>query len=89
MSTSCSTFNIPFTGTAVDVVKKIHDQVIAQGGIFTGDASAGQFDVGTPVGHIAGIYSITTPQQIDVDITRKPALVPSCKQIEDYITEHI
>jgi len=89
MSTSCPTFFIPFTGTAADVVEKIRDQVVAQSGTFSGDASSGKFDVGTPVGRIAGNYSITTPQQIDVNITKKPGLIPTCNQIEDYIVNHI
>lgn len=89
MSTSCETFSIPFTGTADAVVQKIKEQVAAQGGTCTGDASAGSFDVPTPVGRIKGTYAIDTSQQIDVTITNKPGLFPSCNQIEGYIKDHI
>jgi len=89
MSTSCNTFTIPFQNAATAVIANIKAQVEAQGGTFNGNTQNGQFDVPTPVGQISGTYQINTPQQIDVTITHKPFLLPSCDQIQNYIQDHI
>ncbi len=83
---NCS-FSIPFNGSAVDIKTKAENAIVNAKGTFTGDASAGNFKVPTPVGEIAGTYTISECA-IDIKISDKPFLV-GCKMIEDKLTAYI
>jgi hypothetical protein len=73
-------FSIQFSATADEVAEKARRQITAAGGNFQGNASAGNFEVSTPLGAIRGNYVIQQAV-IHVTITAKPFLV-SCGLIE-------
>ena len=73
-------FSIQFYMTAGEVATKARHAITNAGGNFNGDATAGVFDVSTPLGTIRGSYSIQGPF-INVTILSKPFLV-SCGMIE-------
>jgi hypothetical protein len=76
-------FTITFTGSAADFVTKIQTKITGAGGTFTGDTNGGSFSAPTPVGKIAGTYTING-QNAAININKKPIFV-SCGSIEDYI----
>jgi hypothetical protein len=73
-------FSIPFYVTAEEIANKANHAITNAGGTFQGNASAGNFDVSTPLGAIRGNYVIQQ-SVIHVTITSKPFLV-SCGLIE-------
>lgn len=73
-------FSIQFNATAEEVAGKARNAIMGAGGVFQGDASAGNFDVSTPLGNIRGSYVIQHPV-IHVTISSKPFLV-GCGVIE-------
>jgi hypothetical protein len=73
-------FSIPFSSSPEDLSLQAQKAIMASGGTFQGDATAGAFGVSTPLGDIRGNYVIQQ-QTIMVTITTKPFLV-SCGMIE-------
>ena len=73
-------FSIQFYMTADEVATKARHAITHAGGNFSGNATAGVFDVSTPLGTIRGSYSIQG-SFINVTILSKPFLV-SCAMIE-------
>ena len=80
-------FSIDFKGSAEDLVAKMKKAIEDAGGIFSGNTQNGSFSVPTPLGKIAGTYTISG-QTIHITITDKPFFV-SCSTIEDKIKEYI
>jgi hypothetical protein len=76
-------FSINFASTPDELVNKLSDAITSQGGSFTGDTNSGNFSVRTPLGNIAGHYTIVDTT-VNVVIDHKPGLV-SCRQIENYV----
>lgn len=70
-----NTFSVDFPGAAQDVLAKAKGAIEKAGGKFIGDEKKGDFSVGTPAGDVKGTYTITG-QKFEVDITKKPMLVP-------------
>jgi hypothetical protein len=78
---------IAFTGTAADLVAKANAAMTDAGGSFTGDTSAGSFSVPTPLGSVAGTYTISG-QSFRVLVTQKPFLV-TCAMIVDKLNTFV
>lgn len=83
---SCQ-FSLPFSGTPDAVLQKAKNAVQSQGGTFNGDASKGDFKVSVFGNSIAGSYTVSG-DQLNVDITDKPFLIP-CSAIEGYLKNAI
>jgi len=73
-------FTFPFTVSPDDLVRKVDKAISSIGGTFSGDTSAGEFALSTPVGKITGSYR-TEGQTLQVHIGEKPFFV-TCSQIE-------
>ena len=80
-------FSIDFKGSAEDLVAKMKKAIEDAGGTFSGDTQSGSFSVKTPVGKIAGTYTISG-QTIHITITEKPWIV-SCSKIEEAIKKYM
>ena len=83
---SCN-FNSPFQGDATSIMNKAKSAVESQGGNFTGDTSAGLFDISLFGNKIAGSY-IVNGQTLEVIIDEKPFMIP-CNAIEKFLTKQI
>ena len=80
-------FSLNFPQPASVAVGKARAAVEAQGGIFTGDETAGSFEL-TIIGNtIKGTYSVTG-QILELMITDKPFFVP-CSTIESFLVKQI
>jgi len=80
------TFSIPFTVSPEDVSLQARQAIMETGGTFQGDATAGMFDVPTPMGSISGNYTIEN-NFIHVIISNKPFFV-SCSLIESQLKNY-
>ena len=83
---SCN-FNIPFSGSAEVTLQKAKTAVESQGGNFTGDESAGNFDVSIFGNTIIGNYTVSG-QDLNLVISEKPFLVP-CSAIESFLVKQL
>ncbi|MEO7265701.1 MAG: hypothetical protein ABIW38_12340 [Ferruginibacter sp.] len=84
---SACNFSVQFQGAAEDVLAKAKNTVEKQGGNFTGDLNAGNFDLSIFGNTIAGSYSVAG-QQLNIIIDSKPFLVP-CSTIESFLTSQL
>jgi hypothetical protein len=82
------TFSINFSGDATIFVTKAETAIDDAGGSFTGNASAGNFSVSSPLGKIKGTYVISSPSTADITISQKPFLV-SCNAIQSQLQEYV
>jgi hypothetical protein len=73
-------FSRHLPGPALDVIVKARQSIEESGGTLSGDAQRGTIHIPTPVGDIAGDYTISG-NTIAFLITRKPFFVP-CVTIE-------
>lgn len=80
---SACNFTVPFTRDASEVLEKAKKTVESQGGSFTGDTGAGNFNVSVFGNTITGTY-VVAGQNLNIDITDKPFLVP-CSMIESFL----
>jgi hypothetical protein len=80
-------FSIDFTGPSETLIGKASSAITGAGGTFRGDSEGGDFSVSTPLGKIAGAYTISS-QTIGFTITDKPFLL-SCGMIEDQLRKYI
>jgi hypothetical protein len=78
-------FQIPFSTPVADLIDKANHSITKMGGTFTGDSQTGNFSISTPVGKIAGSYTVGTGT-LDIHIDDKPFFV-SCGMIEDQLTK--
>ena len=83
---SCN-FNIPFQGDATSIMNKAKSAVESQSGNFTGDTSAGSFDISLFGNRIAGSYTVNG-QILEVIIDEKPFMIP-CNAIENFLTKQL
>lgn len=80
---SACNFTVPFTKDAAEVLEKAKNTVESQGGSFTGDTGSGNFNVSVFGNTIVGTY-VVEGQNLNIDITDKPFLVP-CSMIESFL----
>ena len=80
-------FNIPFSGSAQEVLNKARNAVQSQGGTFDGDTNAGNFHVSVFGNTIAGAYTVSG-QVMEIVIDSKPFLLP-CSAIEGFLKNQI
>jgi len=83
---SC-TFSIPVKMSPDEVYSKASDAIQKAGGIIDGSGAGGTFSLPTPIGKIAGSFTIGNGI-MDVIITDKPFIV-SCSQIEQRLNGFI
>ena len=84
--TGCK-FNIPFSGSAEEILAKAKSAIESQGGNFTGDLTAGNFDVSLLSNTIAGNYSVEG-QNLQLNIDSKPVFLP-CNAIESFLIKKL
>jgi hypothetical protein len=77
---SCDPFDIPVPADLSAALAQVQRLLTAEGGSFSGDATAGRFSGTSPVGPIEGRYTIQGAA-IRITITSKPMLAP-CGAIE-------
>lgn len=80
-------FQIPFTGSADEVVVKARNAVQSQGGNFSGDASTGTFDVTAFGNTIKGSYTVAGTD-LNIIIDSKPFFLP-CSTIEGFLKNQL
>jgi hypothetical protein len=83
---SCDPFDIPVPGDLPAALARVRAAIVAEGGVFGGDESAGQFAGSTPVGTVKGTYAVKG-NVVRVTITSKPMLAP-CGAIEARIRKY-
>jgi hypothetical protein len=77
---ACEPFNIPFQGAVNDYIEKAKGKIAKMDGSFTGNETAGNFNVNSPIGMVVGNYTVSG-QTFTVTITEKPAML-GCGMIE-------
>ncbi len=83
---ACS-FRIPFSGNTNDILSKAKTAIQSQDGIFSGDESAGNFNVSVLGNVIKGSYSVMD-QDLNIVIESKPFFIP-CSTIESFLKNKI
>ncbi len=84
---SACNFTIPFSKSVTEILEKAKKTIESQNGTFTGDENAGNFDVSIFGNTVIGSYSVNG-QNLNIDITEKPFLVP-CNMIESYLKNNL
>jgi len=84
---SACNFTIPFTKSVTEILEKAKKTIESQSGNFTGDENAGNFDVSIFGNTVIGSYTVIG-QNLNIDITEKPFLVP-CNMIESYLKNNL
>ena len=84
---SACNFTIPFTKSVTDILEKAKKTVESQGGNFTGDENTGNFDVSIFGNTVIGSYAVSG-QELNIDVTDKPFLVP-CNMIENFLKSQL
>ena len=84
---SACNFTIPFTKSVTEILEKAKKTIESQSGNFTGNETAGNFDVSIFGNTVIGSYSVTG-QDLNIDITEKPFMVP-CSMIESYLKNNL
>ena len=80
---SACNFTIPFTKSVTEILEKAKKTIESQSGNFKGDENAGNFDVSIFGNTVIGSYTVTG-QELNIDISEKPFLVP-CNMIESFL----
>ena len=80
-------FSISYNGSAEELVAKATTAITRAGGNFEGNITSGIFSLQTFMGEIAGTYT-AFEQQMDIEITKKPMLVP-CSEIEKQLKNYM
>lgn len=83
---SCAPFTIDFTISPEELVGKAKSAIEKAGGSFSGNTSAGSFDISSPV-KVEGNYTVSG-QTITLTVTEKPMIVP-CSMIEAKLKEYL
>ncbi len=84
---SACNFTIPFTKSVTEILEKAKKTIESQSGNFTGDENAGNFDVSIFGNTVVGSYSVSG-QELNIDISEKPFLVP-CNMIESFLKNQL
>ena len=80
-------FSIPLRGDAEEIIGKAQQTIRNASGLFDGTAEAGLFDLKTPLGRVAGTYTIQSGE-IHVVIDKKPMLI-SCELIKTQLLSYL
>ena len=80
-------FEIPFIGTAEELINKANQAIVKAGGEVIGDTTEGDFSIPSPLGKITGNYKISL-QTAFFNITDKPMFV-GCGLIESTINSFL
>jgi hypothetical protein len=80
-------FSIEFTESPNSLIEKANKAITEAGGTFSGDASSGSFSLKTPIGSVAGSYTIDD-LGIAIQISDKPVFV-SCNKIESELRKYL
>jgi hypothetical protein len=80
---ACDPITIPFTGSINDFIEKAKGKIAPLGGNLVGDGTAGNFDANSPVGKVAGTYTVSG-QTFTITITEKPLML-GCGMIENLL----
>lgn len=83
---SCDPFDIPVPGDLPAALARVQAAIAAEGGKFSGDATAGRFAGPTPVGTVEGTY-VVQGNVVRVTIASKPMLAP-CGAIEARVRKY-
>ena len=84
---SACNFTIPFSGAPEAILSKAQSSVESQGGTFTGDATAGNFNLSIFGNAIIGSYTVNG-QDLSIVINEKPFMVP-CSAIEGFLKKQL
>ena len=84
---SACNFNIPFSGSAEEILNKAKSAVESQGGSFTGDLNSGKFNVSLLSNTVAGSY-IVIGNELQLTIDDKPMFIP-CNAIESFLVKKL
>jgi len=84
---SVCNLNIPFSGSAEEILNKTKTAVESQGGSFEGDSNGGTFSVSLLSNTVSGDYKVEGNVLL-LNITEKPMFVP-CSAIESYLTKKL
>lgn len=68
-------------------LKDVETAIVEKGGVFTGDASNGEFSGKTILGKIKGKYTCLADDEIEITITKKPFAVTK-RKIESAVREY-
>ena len=82
----CS-FSFKIELNPAEVIEKVKSKIESEDGTFDGDANEGNFNLSTPVGAIAGNYSVSN-NELKIDITKKPMMLP-CGMIESELKKRL
>lgn len=83
---SCKPFTVTVAGDVAAALDNARQQLVANGGTFSGDANAGTVSVKVPIlGTIRGQYAVSG-QNLTITITDRPFLAP-CGTIEERIRQ--
>lgn len=75
-------FKIPFSGSAEQILNRARTAVEGQGGRFSGNENAGEFEVSV-MGTIKGAYTVMG-NELEIEISDKPMFV-GCGMIENFL----
>jgi len=84
---SACNFNIPFSGSAEEILNKAKNAIESQGGKFVGDMISGTFDVNLLSNTIKGSYLVEA-QNLQLNIDSKPVFLP-CNAIESFLIKKL
>ena len=84
---SACNFTIPFTKSVTEILEKAKKTIESQSGNFKGDENSGNFDVSIFGNTVIGSYTVTG-QELNIDISEKPFLVP-CNMIESFLKNQL
>lgn len=77
---SCDPFSITFQGTVADYLEKAQKAAAKMNGTFNGNETSGGFDINSPLGKVAGTYTING-QTATITVTEKPMML-ACAMLE-------
>ena len=80
-------FTVPFTKSATEILDKAKETIESQNGTFSGDENTGCFDVSVFGNTVKGNYKVDG-QNLEIEITEKPFLVP-CSMIESFLVSKL
>jgi hypothetical protein len=80
-------FSLKLNTNTHHIISKAKDAITSAGGNFNGNEEAGGFDINTFMGRIEGAYTILN-DEININITKKPILVP-CSEIENQLRKYL
>ena len=83
---SCDPFDVPVPADLSGAIARVQALIVAEGGTFAGDVTAGQFAGPSPVGTVEGRYAVHG-SVIRITITSKPMVAP-CGAIEAKVRKY-